>query len=225
MMNCKNALRRMPHFIDGSLSERRDARIAGHLARCRPCDGAYASLLDAEAGLRGMGSAIRAGAFVASPARLPAEPTVIRRQRPAWGAALIPMWAPVGALAAAAVLVVVLTTAPDGLSVSWGPPKAATAARIEAPPPGSLAMLEFLIVADPDDAGRLAASVTAVEEFLTAHPDDVAMHAKLAKLYTYQLDHPDTPNNLRDSTRERLTVTRERLSVLLATPRALGVKQ
>ncbi len=223
MMNCKNALRHMPHFIDGTLSERRDARVAGHLAHCRACDGAYASLLDAEASLRGMGAAIRAGAFDAT---APASPDA-RASRPQpmleWLLTPTPLWVPAGALATVALVVVALTTAPDGLSVAWGPPKAAAAPQIDAPPLGSVAMLEFLIVADPQDAGRLTASVAAVEEFLDAHPEDIAMHAKLTELYVYQLDHPDTPKDVRGATAERLKATRERLRGLLGTHATLGV--
>ncbi len=224
-MNCKNALRHMPRFIDGSLSERRDARVAGHLARCRACDEAHASLLDTEASLRGMGAAIRGGAFDAAAPHMPAAHAVDTRSMFAWLRAPAPLWAPAGAFAAVALVVVALATAPDGLSVEWGPPKAATATQIGAPPLGSQAMLEFLIVAHPRDAGRLTASVAAIEQFLDAHPQDVAMHAKLTELYRYQLEHPDTLDDQRDALREPLSATRERLSALLATQDALGVKQ
>jgi hypothetical protein len=224
MINCKNAMRQMPHFIDGTLAERLDSRVAGHLATCRACDAAYGSLLVAEASLLNLGAAIRAGTFDATAPELPERGAARRRPLLAWLQTPAPLWVPVGALAAAAFVVVALTTAPDGLSVEWGPPKSA-ATQIGAPPLGSLAMLEFLIVADPQDAGRLTASVAAIEAFLDAHPNDVAMHAKLAELYTYQLAHRDTPENVRDATRDRLTRIRERLSVLLATHGALGVRQ
>ena len=59
MINCKNAMRQMPHFIDGTLAERLDSRVAGHLATCRACDAAYGSLLVAEASLQLYGMAAR----------------------------------------------------------------------------------------------------------------------------------------------------------------------
>jgi hypothetical protein len=221
-MKCAQVQRHLPQFVDGSAPPRRDARIAHHLARCTRCDEQYARLLAAEEALRGFGDAVRAGDVAVSAPRLPAGDAA-RQSGSAfsWFLTPTPIWAPVASAVAVVALAAVLSAAPDGLSVGWGPPKSGVSGDAVSPPLGARAMLEFVVVPDPTDAGRLAASVVALEEFLDAHPDDLAMHWKLTELYERQIAHPNLSDEMRDATRTRLATVRRRLAALVADGRAL----
>ncbi|MAF11635.1 hypothetical protein CMK11_14395 [Candidatus Poribacteria bacterium] len=219
-MKCAQVRRRLPQFVDGSLRSRRDARIGHHLARCTRCDEQYARLLTAEEALRGFGDAVRAGDVSVPAPRLPVDAARQAGKAFAWLLTPTPIWAPVASAAAVVALAVVLSAAPDGLSVGWGPPKSGASADAASPPLGARAMLEFVVVPDPTDAGRLAASVVALEEFVDAHPDDLAMHWKLTELYEHQIAHPDLSDELRDATRTRLATVRRTLAALVADGRA-----
>ena len=78
------------------------------------------------------------------------------------------------------------------------------------PPLSAQVMLEFLIVPDPTDAGQLDASIEAVETFLKAHPEDLAMHAKLVELYQSQLKLQSLSPSLRAPLAEKLSIQRAR---------------
>ena len=83
------------------------------------------------------------------------------------------------------------------------------------PPLAAEAMLEFLIVPDPTDPGQLAASIEAVERFLDAHPEDLAMHGKLIEFYQAQLKLKPLPGSSRAALEEKLSLERARFTELL----------
>ena len=76
-------------------------------------------------------------------------------------------------------------------------------------------MLEFLIVPDPTDSGQLAASIESIETFLEAHPEDVAMHAKLLELYQARLKLKSFSEGSRAMLEKKLSVERARFIELL----------
>lgn len=213
-MTCRGAQRRIPQFVDGSLRERVDARVSGHLANCRACDQLYSELMGAEVALRQFGEAARLGLVQLSAPRLPdgiGEASGGRLLD--WLYIPTPLWAPVATAVTAALLVAAVWSSPDRLGVTWGDPKSAP--PIEGQPLGSRAMLEFLVAPDPADAGRLAASVASVEEFLEAHPEDLAMRAKVVELYEHQLAHPEVTAEQRAGAEAGLATSRHRLRALI----------
>ncbi|MBT5709991.1 zf-HC2 domain-containing protein, partial [Candidatus Poribacteria bacterium] len=133
-MECGHVRRRLPQFVDGSLRARRDARIAHHLATCRQCDEQYAGLLGAEDALRSFGDAVRQGDVAVSAPSMPLGDASRGAGVFGWLVTPTPMWAPVASVVAVVALAVVLSAAPDGLSVAWGPTKSGGATDAVSPP-------------------------------------------------------------------------------------------
>ena len=127
----------------------------------------------------------------------------------------VPVWIPSAAIVTVVLIFAVLISSPLELSIEWGREKGGGNVGNVKPPLAAEAMLEFLIVPDPTDPGQLAASIEAVEKFLEAHPEDLAMHAKLIEFYQAQLKLKPLLGSSHTTLEEKLSLERARFIELL----------
>ena len=211
-MKCNRVEEKLIHSIDKELSP----QIREHLLGCKECERKYRILQETQKSLRDFGRTVRDGSI--SMAAPPFPPV---RRRSFWIELRdslktpVPMWVPSAIGAVGLLLLVMAIFSPLTSTVEWGPQKGSENAGHIAPPLSAEGMLEFLIMPEPTDAAQLAASIETVETFLKMHPDDLAMHAKLVELYQSRLKLGELSVSERVALAEKLSLERQRLSVLL----------
>jgi len=127
----------------------------------------------------------------------------------------VPVWIPSAASLAVMLMFTVAIFSLLKPSIEWGTEKGGGNTGNIKPPLAAEAMLEFLIVPDPTDSGQLAASIEAVETFLMAHPEDLAMHAKLVELYQAQLKLNSLSETARAALVKKLLIEQTHFTELL----------
>ena len=127
----------------------------------------------------------------------------------------VPLWIPSSASVAVLLMFAVAIFSPLNLSIEWGKEKSGGNTDTIGPPLAAEVMLEFLIVPDSTNAGQLAGSIETIETFLLAHPQDLAMHAKLVELYQAKLKLPSLSSSERDVLTKKLSIERTRFLQLL----------
>ena len=199
-----------------SIGEELAPHIRAHLLDCKACERKYRILQETEKSLEDFGDAVRDGSI-----SMEAPPFPPVRRRSVWIEihdslkTPVPVWVPSAIGVVGLLLFVVASFSPLTPSVEWGPQKGPENTGSIASPLSAEAMLEFLIVPEPTDAGQLTASIEAVETFLKMHPNDLAMHAKLVELYQARLRLGDLSAAERNAMTGKLSLERQRFSELL----------
>ena len=217
-MKCKEIQERLLKQVDRGLSPRESRKITAHLIECSECEVQYRLLRETHRSLEVLGEAVRSGDVNMVTPHLPPRPgTHLWDSICGWLSLQVPLWIPSAVSVALVLIVAASTFSPLDLTIGWGKEKGGGNKTVSTPPLAAEAMLEFLLVPDPADAGQLAASTATLEAFLRAHPDDLAMHAKLIELYRAQIGHPDIPELARESLAIKLGMEQERIAEMLET--------
>ena len=228
-MKCEAIQEQLLDYIDKKLSAEASQNITNHLLNCETCEKTYRRYQKTHEALKGFGEAVRAGVI-----DMDAPALLLLRRNPFWAKIWdrlktpVPVWIPSAVSVAVLLMFAIGTFSPLKLSIEWGKEKGSRDTGSITPPLAAEAMLEFLIVPDPTDSGQLAASIEAVETFLMAHPEDLAMHAKLVELYQAQLkllglsspkdvSKPSLSNASRAILEKKLSIERARFIELFAT--------
>ena len=127
----------------------------------------------------------------------------------------MPIWAPSAVCLAVLLLGVSVYLVPLNLPIEWGARKGGQHAGQITPPLSAEGMLEFLIVPDQSDAAQISASIEAVESFLKTHPDDIAMHVKIAELCQARLRLGSLTETERKVLENKLELNRKSLLKLM----------
>lgn len=213
-MRCSQVQDKLLRATDKELSTKISKHIRDHLLECQACEHEHRIFQEAEKSLQDFGDAVRSGHITMESPPMPEQPSFWSQIRN--GIRMpIPLWVP----SMAGVVVILIFSAsvfsPVNLSIEWGVQKGGDNAGSVTPPLSAERMLEFLIVPEPTDAGQLAASIEAVETFLKAHPDDLAMHVKLVELYRARLKLGSLNNSEREVWVDKLSLEQRRFLELL----------
>jgi hypothetical protein len=237
-MKCKVIQEQLLNYIDRKLSIEVSQKITSHLLNCEICEKTYRRYQKTHEALKGFGEAVRAGIVDVEAPPLPPS-----RQLPLWVRIWnglktpVPVrkfsfllfklffsfskrkekfgWIPSAVSVAVLLMFAVVIFSPLNLSIEWGKEKGGGNTGNIKPPLAAEAMLEFLIVPDPTDSGQLAASIEAVETFLIAHPEDLAMHAKLVELYQAQLKLNSLSETSRAALAKKVSIEQTHFTELL----------
>ena len=217
-MKCKVIQEQLFDYIDRKLSAEASKEITNHLLNCETCEKTYRRYRKTHEVLKGFGEEVRAGIIdMDAPALPPLRGNTFwariwdRLKTP------VPVWVPSAVSIVILLIFAISIFSPLKLSIEWGKEKSGGNTGSITPPLAAEAMLEFLIVPDSTDSGQLAASTEAVETFLIAHPEDLAMHAKLVELYQAQLKLNSLSNTSHAMVEKKLSIERARFIELLAT--------
>ena len=215
-MKCEAVQELLLDYIDKKLPAGKSRKITNHISNCEACEKTYRRYQKTHEALEEFGEAVRTGIV-----DMEAPPMPSPQRRPIWVSIWdsltipVPVWIPSAAIVAVVLIFVALISSPLELSIEWGREKGGGNMGNVKPPLAAEAMLEFLIMPDLTDTGQLAASIEAVEKFLEAHPEDLAMHAKLIEFYQAQLKLKPLSKPSRAVLEEKLSIERARFTELL----------
>jgi anti-sigma factor RsiW len=215
-VKCEAIQELMLDYVDRKLSAGKSRKITKHISNCEICERIYERHQKTHEALKEFGEAVRTATF-----DMEVPPMPLIQRHPIWvriwGSLKtpVPVWIPSATFVAVLLILVTLISSPLELSIEWGREKGGGNIGNVKPPLAAEAMLEFLIMPDLTDPGQLAASIEAVEKFLEAHPEDLAMHAKLIELYQAQLKLKPLSESSRAMLEEKLSLERARFIELL----------
>ena len=215
-MKCEAIQELLLDYIDKKLPAGKSRKITNHISSCEACEKTYRCYQKTHEALEEFGEAVRTGIV-----DMEAPPLPSLQHRPIWVSIWnvletpVPLWIPSAAIVAVVLIFATLISSPLELQIKWGREKGGGNVGNVKPPLAAEAMLEFLIMPDLTDPGQLAASIEAVEKFLEAHPEDLAMHTKLIELYQAQLKLKPLSESSRATLEEKLSTERARFIELL----------
>lgn len=215
-MKCEAVQELLLDYIDKKLPAGKFRKITNHISNCEACEKTYRRYQRTHEALEEFGEAVRTGIVDMEAPPLPSHQRRPIRVSISNGLRTpVPLWILSVAIGAVILIFAALISSPLELPIEWGREKGGGSMGNIKPPLAAEAMLEFLIMPDLTDPGQLAASIEAVDKFLEAHPEDLAMHAKLIELYQAQLKLKPLSESSRAALEQNLSIERARFIELL----------